>query len=104
MTAQQRTDLLANAKVYTAHLRTPVSPQDPADWRILPAPLLSAHALRERGYGIGAKGGLTLVQVEFADGNVARGAARCSPRDNYCKATGRNIALGRALKVAADNA
>jgi hypothetical protein len=33
------------------------------------------------------------------DGDVAWSAsAECSENDNYCKATGRNIAIGRALK------
>lgn len=33
---------------------------------------------------------------------VANGTAKCSPEDNYNKATGRNIALGRALKSMED--
>lgn len=29
---------------------------------------------------------------------LARGTARCSPRDNFCKETGRKVALADALK------
>lgn len=50
-----------------------------------------------------AKGGITLVQVEYDDGRTVRGASRCSNRDNFCKAIGRQIALGRALKSAEVN-
>jgi hypothetical protein len=45
-----------------------------------------------------SKGGLTSVQVVLAGGRIVVGFARCSNRDNYCKAIGRQIALGRALK------
>lgn len=47
-----------------------------------------------------AKGGLTAVAIERPDGRTFYGYAVCSPRDNYCKAIGRQIALGRALKAA----
>ena len=38
------------------------------------------------------------MRVETSDGCVAEGVAECSPRDNYCRRLGREIALGRALK------
>ena len=47
-----------------------------------------------------SKGGLTLVQIEFADGAVARGSAQCSLHDNYDKATGRILARNRAMQIA----
>lgn len=43
------------------------------------------------------KGGKTEVRIE-KDNSGASGEAVCSLDDNYCRATGRNIALGRALK------
>lgn len=46
------------------------------------------------------KGGITLVQVEYGDGRTFRASARCSKRDNFNRAIGRQIALGRALKIA----
>ena len=46
------------------------------------------------------KGGGTLAEIEFADGTTIRGYARCNPLDTYNKAIGRNIAIGRALKLA----
>lgn len=56
-----------------------------------------AHVL-----GLGAprpNGGITLVEVKFTNGTRARGVARCAPCDNFCKKTGRQIAVGRALKA-----
>lgn len=46
------------------------------------------------------KGGITLAEIEFADGTITRGYARCNPLDTYNKAIGRNVAIGRALKAA----
>lgn len=44
------------------------------------------------------KGGTTLAKVFDANGGlVAEGRATCSDGDNYVKAIGRDIALGRAL-------
>ena len=96
MTPQQRNDLLQGAHIRIVHLRNP--DMNILNWRALPGQL-TAHQLREYGFRPAAKGGTTLCEIEFADGNVARTFARCSPRDNYCKATGRMIAIGRALKL-----
>jgi len=92
---------LGDAKVYVTHLRVAVPPADPAAWQLIPL-LATQHELRVNGYTPAAKGGLTLVQLEYGDGRTFRGAAQCSTRDNYCKAVGRMIALGRALKAAAE--
>ena len=43
------------------------------------------------------KGGQTTVYVS-RDGVFAEGIAVCSPRDNYDRKLGAQIALGRALK------
>lgn len=83
-----------DVKVYVSHLR--VSEGSFGE-------LWTSHELRKLGLKPKAKGGLTLVQLEYGDGRTFRGSARCSPRDNYCKAIGRDIAIGRALKSAADN-
>lgn len=43
-------------------------------------------------------GGLTIARVLGPDGvQVAEGRARCRPDENFNKALGRQIALGRAL-------
>lgn len=69
----------------------------------VPRPMTRGEAL---DHGILAKplpkGGLTLVQVEYVDGRTFRGAAKCSLRDNFNRAIGRQIALGRAFKSAAE--
>lgn len=44
------------------------------------------------------RGGRTEVEIVREGSIVAFGATNCSPRDNYCKAVGLQIALGRALK------
>jgi hypothetical protein len=46
------------------------------------------------------KGGLTIAQIEFADGSTVRASAQCNPKDTYNKAIGRMIAVGRAMKTA----
>lgn len=54
---------------------------------------------RHRGLReIESRGGVTTVVLANAQGrNFAQGIAHCSKHDNYCKATGRRIALHRAL-------
>lgn len=42
------------------------------------------------------KGGATNVVLE-KDGRVYDGMALCSDKDNYCRATGRTVALARAM-------
>jgi hypothetical protein len=49
-------------------------------------------------HAISPHGGWTLAQVFKGDELVAEAVAVCSPRDNYCKRIGRDIATGRALK------
>lgn len=91
MTEQQRNDLLDGATVRTTHSRLYRGTRLVMSWR-------TAENL-----GLGAplpRGGLTTVTVTLPDGHLFYGAAKCSKRDNYCKAIGRQIALGRALKLA----
>lgn len=58
-------------------------------------------AIRNGIYGSPlAKGGLTLVQIEFTDGTVARGSAQCSLLDNYDRKIGRTLASNRAMQIA----
>lgn len=92
MTEEQRQDILDGAKVRVAHLRFYEGE----------AGLLFSRFEADK-LGLGAPlphGGLTLVQIELADGSLSRGAAACSKRENYCKAIGRMIATGRAVKLA----
>jgi hypothetical protein len=45
------------------------------------------------------RGGMTRCRILDEEGNeVVTSVARCSDEDNYCKSTGRNISLGRAIK------
>lgn len=44
------------------------------------------------------RGGRTEVEIVRDGSIIAFGVTNCSPRDNYCKAVGLQIALGRALK------
>jgi len=41
----------------------------------------------------------TLCEIMRGDKVVAFGAAECHPKDNFCKNTGRKIALVRALQI-----
>ena len=73
----------------------------PSGWELGDDRLLTRAELNETGLGPSAwlpAGGRTAVRVETSDGCVAEGVAECSPRDNYCRRLGREIALGRALK------
>lgn len=46
-----------------------------------------------------SRGGMTVAQVRV-DGKDFLGIAECSELDNYSKAIGREMALGRAIKAA----
>lgn len=47
---------------------------------------------------------MTICILEGGDGNeVARGYAFCGDQEQFCRATGRKIALGRALSDYADS-
>ena len=59
---------------------------------------LTRDQARREGLKVAGKGGVTNVEIQYADGTVSHGTARCSPLDNYSKSKGRMIATGRALK------
>lgn len=59
----------------------------------------SKHFLRLSGLTIDPRGGITRAVIEWPDGNTSVTEAKCSRRDNFCKAIGRNIAVGRAIKL-----
>ena len=42
-------------------------------------------------------GGMTIISLETPCGQVLKGQARCSDKDNFCKKLGIQIALGRAI-------
>lgn len=44
------------------------------------------------------RGGVTLCRIVLPDGTTVSQAAVCSSHENFCKATGRQVALGRAKK------
>lgn len=48
---------------------------------------------------INEKGGECVALLYDGDTLVARGSARCNPKESYNKRIGRAIALGRALKA-----
>lgn len=56
---------------------------------------------REGNMFIAPRGGYTMMAVEHDDGDITWGMAVCSVNDNFCKRTGRNIAVGRALQAKA---
>lgn len=59
--------------------------------------ILRDHEWKEMGLTPDAKGGATLAYVEWPDGYRVVGQATCSSKDNFNKALGRKIAVGRAL-------
>jgi hypothetical protein len=61
---------------------------------------MPVNDLRRIGHAPQSKGGITIATIELSSGKRFVGIARCSKLDNYCKETGRQIAVGRALKIA----
>lgn len=58
---------------------------------------------RKKGLEVAPKGGKTVIEVTAPQGSgilpeTVTGVAECNLVDNYCKRTGINIALGRAMK------
>lgn len=58
---------------------------------------------RKNGFDVAPKGGKTIIEVTVPQGSgilptTVTGVAECNLVDNYCKRTGINIALGRAIK------
>ncbi len=60
--------------------------------------LMTPYEIKEAGLAPDPRGGRTVVTVRLEDGREATGIAEVSLRDNYCRAIGRVIATGRALK------
>jgi hypothetical protein len=58
----------------------------------------TARRARDMNNTLAARGGVTVAVLRNDRGrNFVQGVAHCSTQDNYCKATGRRIALHRAL-------
>ncbi len=49
------------------------------------------------GFELQLKGGLTIVNVRTPDGQEKNGVSICHGIDNFCRKTGLNIAISRAL-------
>lgn len=60
--------------------------------------LMSKHRAKKLGYTLLARGGFTEVELVSPDGAVYYGSTTCSPKDNFCRAEGRAVALDRAVK------
>ena len=61
---------------------------------------VSHHRERDENGKALPRGGVTVVV--FEDENrapVAAAQAFCSPKDNFCRRTGRNVAIGRVIKL-----
>jgi len=78
-------------KVWTNHYRRVYGGEDR---------LVSKYFAKLDGEKIAPQGGLTQVCVSLPNGKYYFGHAFCSNKDNFNKKIGRNIALGRALKIA----
>ncbi len=65
--------------------------------------LTHLDAARKDGFDVAPKGGKTIIEVTVPQGSgilpaTVTGVAECSLKDNYCKRTGIQVALGRAIK------
>jgi len=65
-----------------------------------PSPLTKKEAEREglSYHFLEANGGLTEIDIYSGNKRIASGCSRCSSKDTYCKKTGREIALLRAVE------
>lgn len=82
-------------KIKVQHMRPLVGQED------LPYEIGSFWRKHElvRGEEFSSKGGWTHVKITNPDNGLScNGLAFCSPKDNFSKKIGLNIALGRALK------
>lgn len=77
-------------KVEIVHLRN----AHPSCPEVGPFRRFELEAMHCRPYNLG---GITEVYVTTPTGQVLRGVARCSNRDNFNKKLGVQIALGRAM-------
>ena len=92
MTTEQKQSVLENAEVRVFHYRPQLGGKTDLTY--------TRFEFKRRGRQPAPTGGKTRVILTLADGREFWGEARCSDRDNYCRKTGREIALGRALKEA----
>lgn len=82
-------------KVRVRHLRRC------ADWRgrILEI-FLPLHEIRTEGLELLPTGGETRVSIEYPDGlSGVNAVAACSVQDNFCRRTGLELAVSRALDL-----
>ena len=57
------------------------------------------HQRFYNGNEVSARGGRTIVIITDKNRkNIYSGVAICNPTDNYCRETGRNLALNRVLE------
>lgn len=104
MTVQQLRD--NGFKVSVAHYR--LEPLQPGEfwmdgegcWHT--SDLTHQRKIKEKGRKPYPRGGMTFVAITSPDGVTSNAYAACSMSDNYCKKTGRDIAIGRALKKLRD--
>jgi hypothetical protein len=81
-------------KLRITHLRVPMGANPK---RIVPGltPLATAGQWLAQGAICAARGGLTLATLESENGSQIQAMAHCSPKDNYNRKTGRELALKR---------
>jgi len=82
-------------KVKVNHLRLVKEWPDDDD-----PPPASTYHIKTLGLIAEAQGGTTSVVIELPNGKTFSSWARCSPLDNYDRKRGREIAFGRAWKLA----
>ena len=80
-------------RVWVVHLRKPIAETGLGRLETL-------GGIRKRpGAYPNPRGGATIVVLDLPERRII-GTAVCSENDNYCRKTGRDIALGRALRQA----
>lgn len=95
MTIYQRLIALG-CEVFVSHFR----PIRWDDWTDCDDRLYNRYDLRRmgaKGSAFKGQGGMTIAVIAYPDGTADVGAAFCSKRDNFCRKTGRELALSRAL-------
>jgi hypothetical protein len=88
-------------KLRITHLRVPLGANPK---RIVPGltPLYPASQILLGGTVPAARGGATLATLQLDDGTQIQAMATCSPKDNYCRKTGRELAVARLKQAVYD--
>ena len=90
----------AGAKVRITHFR-PFRWEAPYAKKVLYS-RYDLNRMGAQGAAFASRGGMTIAVIEWPDGTAVCAVSLCSDKDNFCRRTGRDTALARALGLLPD--